>query len=92
MSFDERIGSEFLNAGIGYGGSFFPKDTKALEYLARQNGYELKTVKAVIEVNTVQKAILYKKACQRLISFNGLKGAFLVLLLSQGHTARSAIA
>lgn len=42
MSFDERIGSKFLNAGIGYGGSCFPKDTKALEYLAKQNGYELK--------------------------------------------------
>jgi len=40
MSFDERIGSKFLNAGIGYGGSCFPKDTKALEYLARLNGYE----------------------------------------------------
>ena len=42
MSFDERIGSKFLNAGIGFGGSCFPKDTKALEYIARQNGYELK--------------------------------------------------
>lgn len=84
MSFDERIGSKFLNAGIGYGGSCFPKDTKALEYLARQNGYELKTVKAAIEVNTIQKTILYKKACQRLITFNGLKVAILGLTFKPG--------
>jgi UDPglucose 6-dehydrogenase len=44
MSFDERIGSKFLNAGIGFGGSCFSKDTKALECLARQHGYELRTV------------------------------------------------
>jgi UDPglucose 6-dehydrogenase len=62
MSFDERIGSKFLNAGIGFGGSCFPKDTKALEYLAKQNGYELRTIKAAIDVNNDQKTMLYKKA------------------------------
>ncbi|OME65265.1 UDP-glucose 6-dehydrogenase [Paenibacillus odorifer] len=84
MSFDERIGSKFLNAGIGYGGSCFPKDTKALEYLARQNGYELKTVKAAIDVNTNQKTILFKKATKRLITFNGLKVAVLGLTFKPG--------
>ncbi|MEK4476636.1 UDP-glucose/GDP-mannose dehydrogenase family protein [Paenibacillus sp. FSL R7-0048] len=84
MSFDERIGSKFLNAGIGYGGSCFPKDTKALEYLARQNGYELKTVKAAIDVNTSQKTILFKKASKRLITFNGLKVAVLGLTFKPG--------
>jgi UDPglucose 6-dehydrogenase len=84
MSFDERIGSKFLNAGIGYGGSCFSKDTKALEYLARQNGYELKTVKAAIDVNTAQKTILYKKASQRFITFNGLKVAILGLTFKPG--------
>lgn len=84
MSFDERIGSKFLNAGIGFGGSCFPKDTKALEYLARQNGYELKTVKAAIEVNKNQKTLLYKKASQRLITFNGLKVAVLGLTFKPG--------
>lgn len=44
MAFDDRIGSRFLNAGIGYGGSCFPKDTKALERLAVQYGYKLRTV------------------------------------------------
>jgi len=79
MGLDERIGSRFLNAGVGYGGSCFPKDTKALEYLARQHGYELRTVKAAIDVNFDQKTMLYKKACKRLITFNGLKAAVLGL-------------
>lgn len=84
MGFDERIGSKFLYAGIGYGGSCFPKDTKALEYLARQNGYELRTVKAAIDVNNYQRTILYKKACRRLITFNGLKVALLGLTFKPG--------
>ncbi|WHH57489.1 UDP-glucose/GDP-mannose dehydrogenase family protein [Petroclostridium sp. X23] len=84
MSFDERIGSKFLNAGIGYGGSCFPKDTKALEYLAKQHGYQLRTVKAAIDVNKDQKTILYKKACKRLITFNGLKVAVLGLTFKPG--------
>lgn len=84
MSYDERIGSKFLNAGIGFGGSCFPKDTKALEYLARQNGYELKTVKAAIDVNKEQKTMLYKKASKRLITFNGLKVAVLGLTFKPG--------
>ncbi|AOR24746.1 UDP-glucose dehydrogenase family protein [Clostridium taeniosporum] len=84
MSFDERIGSKFLNSGIGYGGSCFPKDTKALEYLARQNGYKLRTIKAAIDVNKDQKTKLYKKACRRLITFNGLKVAVLGLTFKPG--------
>lgn len=84
MSYDERIGSKFLNAGIGFGGSCFPKDTKALEYIAKQNGYELKTVKAAIDVNKEQKTMLYKKASTRLITFSGLKVAVLGLTFKPG--------
>lgn len=84
MSFDERIGSKFLNAGIGYGGSCFPKDTKALEYLAKQHGYELRTVQSAINVNTEQKIKLFKKASKRLITFNGLKVAVLGLTFKPG--------
>lgn len=84
MSFDERIGSKFLNAGIGYGGSCFPKDTKALAYIAKQNGYELRTVNAAVDVNKDQKTMLYKKACRRLITFNGLKVAVLGLTFKPG--------
>ncbi|ADC49364.1 UDP-glucose 6-dehydrogenase [Alkalihalophilus pseudofirmus OF4] len=84
MSYDARIGNKFLNAGIGYGGSCFPKDTKALEYIAKQHGYELRTVKAAIDVNTDQKTMLYKKASKRLITFNGLKVAVLGLTFKPG--------
>ena len=48
MSYDERIGANFLKAGIGYGGSCFPKDTKALKFIARQQGYSLKTIEAAV--------------------------------------------
>lgn len=84
MSYDARIGSSFLHAGIGYGGSCFPKDTKALSYLAKQNGYELKTVQAAVDVNKTQKTRLYKKACDRLITFNNLKVAVLGLAFKAG--------
>ena len=79
MSYDNRIGDSFLNAGIGYGGSCFPKDTKALNYLAKQNGYVLRTIESAVKVNKEQKIILYKKAANRLMTFNGLKVAVLGL-------------
>lgn len=79
MSFDPRIGDKFLNAGIGFGGSCLPKDTKALKYLAEQNGYKLKTVEAAIEVNKEQKIKLFKKALEKISSFEGLKIAVLGL-------------
>lgn len=84
MSYDDRIGSNFLKAGIGYGGSCFPKDTKALKYLAKQNGYRLKTVEAAVDVNSEQKTKLYEKASDRLITFNGLKVAVLGLAFKPG--------
>lgn len=84
MAYDARIGAQFLKAGIGYGGSCFPKDTKALEYLARQKGYELRTVKAAIDVNREQKIRLFKKASERLITFSGLKVAILGLTFKPG--------
>ena len=62
MGLDPRIGNKFLNAGIGYGGSCFPKDTKALNWLGNFYDYELKTIKAAVEVNSNQKIKLLKKA------------------------------
>ena len=84
MSYDARIGANFLKAGIGYGGSCFPKDTKALKYLAGQYGYQLKTVEAAVDVNAAQKTRLYQKACNRMITFNGLKVAVLGLAFKPG--------
>lgn len=84
MSFDKRIGDKFLKAGCGYGGSCFPKDTKALHYLATQEGYELKTVKAAIEVNREQKIILIKKARKEFKTFKDLNVAVLGLTFKPG--------
>lgn len=84
MSYDNRIGNLFLNAGIGYGGSCFPKDTKALVYLAKENGYDLRTIQSAIEVNNDQKLLLMKKAAKRLITFNGIKVAVLGLTFKPG--------
>ncbi|MFY9470012.1 MAG: UDP-glucose/GDP-mannose dehydrogenase family protein, partial [Solirubrobacterales bacterium] len=55
MGLDERIGSKFLQAGIGYGGSCFPKDVTALKQLAGNSGYHFQLLNAVIEVNELQK-------------------------------------
>lgn len=58
---DTRIGNKFLYPGCGYGGSCFPKDVKALIKTAEKNGYEMKVLKAVEEVNENQKNILFTK-------------------------------
>ena len=84
MSYDPRIGAKFLNAGVGYGGSCFPKDTKALKYLAKQHGYQLRTVEAAVDVNAEQKTKLYYKACNRMITFQNLKVAVLGLAFKAG--------
>lgn len=84
MSYDRRIGDQFLNAGIGYGGSCFPKDTKALKYLAEQHGYHLKTVEAAVEVNKGQKTRLFQKASERMITFHNLRIAVLGLTFKAG--------
>ena len=55
MGLDERIGSQFLRAGIGWGGSCFPKDTMALKQLAGNSGYHFQLLTSVIEVNELQK-------------------------------------
>ena len=84
MSYDKRIGDKFLNAGIGYGGSCFPKDTKALHWLANDNGYEIKTIKAAIEVNENQKFKLFRKAKERFGSLKGKRVAVLGLTFKPG--------
>lgn len=84
MSYDDRIGANFLKAGIGYGGSCFPKDTKALRFQAQQAGYRLRTVEAAVEVNKDQKVKLFEKASKRMITFNGLKVAVLGLAFKPG--------
>lgn len=79
MGSDPRIGSKFLMPGVGYGGSCFPKDTKALHWLSNFHDYELKTIKAAIEVNENQKIKLIKKARKYYGSFEDLTVAVLGL-------------
>lgn len=84
MGLDARIGDKFLNSGIGYGGSCFPKDTKALSWLASFNDNEIKTIKAAIEVNENQKLKLIKKARKYYEDFTGLTVAVLGLTFKPG--------
>jgi len=84
MSYDKRIGNKFLNPGIGYGGSCFPKDTKALHWLSEEEGYVLRTIKAAIEVNEKQKFTLIKKARRDFSTFKDLKVAILGLTFKPG--------
>jgi UDPglucose 6-dehydrogenase len=65
---DSRIGPKFIYAGIGYGGSCFPKDIKALIKTAADYGYELRVLKAVEDVNNDQKSLLFRKILKY---FNG---------------------
>ena len=70
---DARIGNKFLYAGCGYGGSCFPKDVKALIHTGQQNGYSMKIIEAVEQVNESQKAIVFRKLKQSLGDLQGKK-------------------
>ena len=61
MGSDSRIGNKFLYPGVGYGGSCFPKDVKALINTAKSHGYRMKVLEAVEEVNEKQKRVLFEK-------------------------------
>ena len=79
MGLDERIGSSFLRAGIGYGGSCFPKDVSALKMLAGNTGYHFQLLTAVIEVNELQKRRVVGKLEKHLGSLLGKRVALLGL-------------
>ncbi|MBU1036407.1 UDP-glucose/GDP-mannose dehydrogenase family protein [Patescibacteria group bacterium] len=77
MGLDKRIAPYSLKAGIGYGGSCFPKDVKALKQMAAGNGYEFKLLKAVIKVNNLQRRLVIKKTKEIL---NNVKGKTITVL------------
>jgi UDPglucose 6-dehydrogenase len=79
IGLDRRIGPSFLKAGVGYGGSCFPKDSLALKQLAANSGYHFQLLNAVIEVNELQKRRVIGKLQQRLGSLRGRKVALLGL-------------
>jgi nucleotide sugar dehydrogenase len=79
MGLDHRIGRQFLKAGIGYGGSCFPKDTKALVQLAGNHHHDFNLLKSVIEVNNHQQVILLERMLSRFGTLEGKKVAVLGL-------------
>ncbi|HET8812749.1 MAG TPA: UDP-glucose/GDP-mannose dehydrogenase family protein [Gaiella sp.] len=79
IGWDRRIGKSFLRAGIGFGGSCFPKDSLALKQLAASSGYHFQVLNAVIEVNELQKRRVVGKLKQLLGSLRGRRVALLGL-------------
>jgi UDPglucose 6-dehydrogenase len=79
MGLDQRIGPSFLRAGIGYGGSCFPKDVSALKMLAGNTGYHFQLLNAVIEVNELQKRRVVQKLTGHLGTLVGRRVALLGL-------------
>ena len=85
VGLDQRIGKSFLRAGIGYGGSCFPKDSLALKQLAANSGYHFQLLNAVIEVNELQKRRVIAKLQRHLGSLSG-KTVALLGLAFKAHT------
>jgi UDPglucose 6-dehydrogenase len=79
MGLDDRISPQFLNAGIGYGGSCFPKDVAALKQLAGNSGYHFQLLNSVIEVNELQKRRVMSKLQKHLGTLVGKQVALLGL-------------
>ena len=79
IGYDRRIGKSFLRAGVGFGGSCFPKDSLALKQLAANSGYHFQVLNAVIEVNELQKRRVIGKLTELLGSVRGRRIALLGL-------------
>ena len=84
IGLDRRIGPSFLRAGIGYGGSCFPKDSLALKQLAASSGYHFQLLNAVIEVNELQKRRVIGKLERLLGTLRGKRVALLGLAFKPG--------
>jgi len=84
IGLDHRLGPHFLRAGIGYGGSCFPKDSLALKQLASNSGYHFQLLAAVIEVNELQKRRVIQKLQKHLGRLRGRKVALLGLAFKAG--------
>jgi UDPglucose 6-dehydrogenase len=84
VGLDHRLGPHFLRAGIGYGGSCFPKDSLALKQLASNSGYHFQLLAAVIEVNELQKRRVIQKLQKHLGRLRGKKVALLGLSFKAG--------
>jgi UDPglucose 6-dehydrogenase len=84
VGMDKRIGGSFLQAGLGYGGSCFPKDTKGLDFISTLNGHTFNLLKAVIEVNARQRILAVRKLSRLLDCLCGKRIAVLGLSFKPG--------
>ncbi|MFD2760940.1 UDP-glucose dehydrogenase family protein [Lentibacillus juripiscarius] len=84
MGMDKRIGSSFLNAGIGYGGSCFPKDTRAIISAGKDADYHMSLLESAVDVNERQKVIIVDKVMERFSNISGKKVAVLGLAFKPG--------
>ncbi|MCL6448786.1 MAG: UDP-glucose/GDP-mannose dehydrogenase family protein [Armatimonadetes bacterium] len=84
VGLDRRIGGQFLAAGLGYGGSCFPKDTSALDFVSACNGYAFNLLKAVIEVNNRQRLLVLRKLKKALGRLTGITVGVLGLAFKPG--------
>jgi UDPglucose 6-dehydrogenase len=83
MGFDKRIGHHFLEAGVGYGGSCFPKDVKALAYMAQVQGKHPQLLQAVMDINAYQRKLVLTKVEELLKSLKGRTIGLLGLAFKQ---------
>lgn len=84
MGLDKRIGNRFLNAGPGYGGSCFPKDTMAMAYMARQNGVNMSIIEDVIQENANRKKKMAHRILEAVKDIPNAKIAVLGLAFKEG--------
>ncbi|PIP66898.1 MAG: UDP-glucose 6-dehydrogenase [Parcubacteria group bacterium CG_4_9_14_0_2_um_filter_41_8] len=85
IGMDNRIGKSFLKPGMGYGGSCFPKDVRALKQFSNTNGYDFKLLKSVIEVNEQQRELVIEKLIRATGPLKG-KNIFVLGLAFKAHT------
>jgi UDPglucose 6-dehydrogenase len=85
MGMDSRIGTKFLRAGLGYGGSCFPKDVAAFHWVAQQHGIEFQLLREIRKINETQKDVFYNKVLSALWTLRGKKLAALGLAF-KGNT------
>src|SRR5699024_11611845 len=85
MGMDGRIGSAFLNAGIGYGGSCFPKDTRAIISVAKDAAYDMQILENVVDSNERQRGIIVDMVKE---SFDIIEGKLIVLICCDFKTTK----